>query len=121
MKRNWLRGIIGGLSFTSALFIFQACYGTLQDFQHDIEVRGKVTSKASGMPIQGVKVSMASNSQYEHTDQMGFFTLYTEATDILTIRFEDIDAEENGSYANRDTVLSDIWEHVYLDIEMEEK
>ena len=121
MKRHWMRGIVGGLSFTSALFIFQACYGTLQDFQHDIEIRGQVTSKTSSTPIEGIKVSVTGTSQYEHTDQQGFFTLYTEATDMLTIRFEDIDAEENGSYSDRDTVLNDVREHVYMDIEMEEK
>lgn len=31
MKKGWIRKLICGLSFGSALFIFQACYGTPQD------------------------------------------------------------------------------------------
>jgi putative lipoprotein (rSAM/lipoprotein system) len=116
-----MRGIIGGLSFTSALFIFQACYGTPQDFELDLMVQGKVTSKASGTPIEGIKVTLPSSSQYAHTDGEGSFSFYTRGADNLNIRFEDIDAEENGSYTDRDTILTDAWEDVYLDIKMEEK
>jgi putative lipoprotein (rSAM/lipoprotein system) len=116
-----MRGIIGGLSFTSALFIFQACYGTPQDLGSDLMVHGKVTSSVSGAPIEGIKVSVASNSQYAHTDEEGLFSFYTVAADNLNIRFEDIDAEENGSYADRDTMLTEAWEEVYLDIKMEKK
>lgn len=121
MKRNWLRGIIGGLSFTSALFIFQACYGTPQDFSPDVMVQGTVKSNKSGIPIEGVKISVANQEQYEYTDEEGFFAFYTESANTLTLKFEDVDAVQNGSYADKDTVLSDAWENVYLDIEMEEK
>ena len=121
MKPNWLRNIVRGLSFTSALFIFQCCYGTPQDFNSDIMVQGKVKSKNSGIPIEGVKVSVANQEQYEYTDEEGFFAFYTEFSNTFTVKFEDTDAAQNGSYSDRDTVLVDIWEHVYLDIEMEEK
>ena len=121
MKRNWMRGIIGGLCFTSALFIFQACYGTPQDFEFDLLVEGKVTSKGSGDPIKGIKVSVASISQYAHTNEEGLFSFYSNAADMFIIRFEDVDAEENGSYVDMDTVLNNVREDVYLDIEMEEK
>lgn len=121
MKPNWFRNMIAGLSFTSALFIFQSCYGTPQDFLPDVKIEGKVISKTSGNPIEGVKVSVARSSQYEHTDAGGRFSFYTEASDLLTIRFEDIDNEENGLFADRDTVLQDVWEPVYMDIEMVEK
>ena len=121
MKRKWIRGIIGGLSFTSALFIFQACYGTPQDLERDTLVHGKVTLKASDTPIEGIKVTVTSNSQYAHTDEEGLFSFYTIAADRLTIKFEDIDDEENGAYSDKDTLLLGVWEDVYLDIEMEEK
>ena len=121
MKQYWLRNIIRGLSFTSALFIFQCCYGTPQDLNSDIMVQGKVKSKTSGNPIEGVKVSVTNNTQYEHTDKDGFFAFYTEAANTLTLKIEDIDDVQNGSYADKDTVLIETWENVYLEIEMEEK
>ena len=121
MKPNWLRNIVRGLSFTSALFIFQCCYGTPQDLNHDIMVQGKVKSQSSGNPLAGIKVSVANNTQYEHTDDDGFFAFYTEPRDTLTLNFEDLDDVQNGSYADKDTVLIETWENVYLEIEMEEK
>lgn len=32
-NRNWVRILLGGFSMTSALFVFQACYGSPQDFE----------------------------------------------------------------------------------------
>ena len=46
-RKSWIRQLITGVSFTSALFVFQACYGTPQDFGVDILVEGKVKSKSS--------------------------------------------------------------------------
>ena len=77
MKRNWIRKLIGGLSFTTALFVFQACYGTPQDFGADVFIEGLVKSKKTGEPIKGIKVSVADNPQYQYTDEDGeFFILY---------------------------------------------
>lgn len=121
MRRNWIRSIIGGLSFASALFIFQACYGTAQDLGLDLLVEGQVKSKTSGLPIEGVKVSVANNMQYEYSDDEGKFSFYTELFDHLTIKFEDVDSTQNGSFADRDTVLTQLGDNVYLDVEMEEK
>lgn len=121
MKRNWIRKIIGGLSFTSALFIFQACYGTPQDFGLDLLIEGQVKSKTSGLPIKGIKVSIADNMQYDLTNDEGQFTFYTEMIDTMKIVFEDIDSTQNGLYQNKDTVLTDFSEKVFLDINLDEK
>lgn len=121
MKRNWIRKIVGGLSFTSAMFIFQACYGTPQDFSLDFLVEGQVKSKTSGLPIKGIKVSVTDNMQYEITGENGKFSFYTEMLENLKIQFEDVDSIQNGLYNNRDTVLTDISEKVYLDVMLEEK
>lgn len=40
MKRDWKRKIIGGLCLTSVAFVFQACYGTPQDFGNDLLIEG---------------------------------------------------------------------------------
>jgi hypothetical protein len=121
MERNWFRKIIGGLSFTSAMFIFQACYGTPQDFGLDLLVEGQVKSKTSGLPIKGVKVSISDNLQYEYTNEEGKFSFYTEMLENMTIKFQDVDANQNGIFADRDTVIKNIKKKIYLDIELIEK
>jgi len=121
MKRNVIRKIIGGLSLTSAMFVFQACYGTPQDFGLDLLVEGQVKSKSSGLPIKGIKVSVADNIQYELTDDEGKFSFYTELLEGLTLQFQDVDSTQNGLYAGKDTVLTDLSDNVYLDIVLEEK
>jgi hypothetical protein len=121
MKKNRIGKIIGGLSFTSALFIFQACYGTPQDFGLDLLIEGQVKSRSSGLPVKGIKVSVADNMQYDLTDEEGMFSFYTEMVDGLTLQFQDIDSTQNGLYFDKDTVLTDLSENVYLDIALEEK
>jgi len=121
MKQNWIRKIVGGLSLTSAMFVFQACYGTPQDFGLDLLIEGQVKAKASGLPIKGIKVSVADNMQYEITDEEGKFSFYTEMLEGLTLQFQDIDSIQNGLYFDKDTVLNELSEKVFLDITLEEK
>lgn len=121
MKRNRIRNLIGGLSFTSALFIFQACYGTPQDFGHDLLIEGLVKSKTSGAPIKGIKVSVPVNMQFQLTDEEGHFSFYTGMQGNLKIQFEDIDLTQNGSYANKDTVINPVSQKVFMEIKLENK
>ncbi|HEX2395518.1 MAG TPA: hypothetical protein VHI78_09230 [Bacteroidales bacterium] len=121
MKRNWIRKIIGGLSFTSVLFVFQACYGTPQDLIPDLLIEGQVKSKTSELPIKGIKVSVADNFQYQITDEDGKFSFYTEMIEGITLQFEDIDSIQNGSFINKDTVINEFIDQIYLDIFLEEK
>jgi len=51
MKQSWRKKILGGLSLTSALFIFQACYGTLHDMGLDIFIEGQVKSEKTNLKI----------------------------------------------------------------------
>ena len=121
MKTKWVRNIIGGISFTSALFVFQACYGTPQDFGIDMFIEGQVKSKTSGLPIKGIKVTVADNNQYEFTDENGKFSLYTYMHEGVKLQFRDIDSTQNGLFLNKDTILTRISEKMYLDITLEEK
>jgi len=106
MKRNWVRKLVGGLSFTTALFVFQACYGTPQDFGEDLYIKGVVRSKTTGNAISGIKVSVGNSVQYEITDKYGKYGLYTSMADNLKVTFEDIDGVTNGFYEKKDTVIS---------------
>lgn len=115
-KGSWARKIIGGLSFTSAMFIFQACYGTPQDFEPDLLIEGKVKAQATGLPIKGIRVSITGEEQNLLTDEAGQFSFYTLMKDSITLRFEDIDNAQNGSFATKDTVLTDFSKEVFVEI-----
>jgi len=112
---------LGGLSLTSALFIFQACYGTPQDMGLDIIIEGKVISKQTNMPVKGIRVSVEDKLQYQFTDIDGKFSFYTETAKSYKIKFEDIDTSENGNFFGKDTVLASIDKRVYLNIALQEK
>jgi putative lipoprotein (rSAM/lipoprotein system) len=120
MKRNWRKGIIGGLSFTSALFIFQACYGMPQDFYEDIQFSGQVKSKTTGKPIEGILVSLNDGAAVE-TSENGEFQFFSMPLDQANLRFQDVDGENNGEYVSKDTVITQPGEYVVLEIELEEK
>lgn len=120
MKKNWIRALLRGFSLTSAMFIFQACYGTPQDFGLDLYIEGQVKAKISGLPIKGIRVSVTNDAQYGFTDKDGKFSLYTTREDQLLISFEDIDLAENGKFMKKDTVLTNIPNKVTLNISLEE-
>ena len=115
------RKIIQGLSLTSVLFVFQACYGTAQDFGLDVFIEGQVLSKTTGLPIEGIKVSIADDVQYEVTDKDGMFALYTYPKYRLRLLFQDIDSEEKGHNLDKDTILTELREKMYLNIALDEK
>jgi hypothetical protein len=121
MKHNWKNKIFGGLSLTAAMFIFQACYGTPQDFGLDVLIEGQVKSGTSGLPVKGIKVSIVELPQYLYTDGDGKFSFYTESADTITVKFEDTDSSQNGSFAGRDTIITGATDRVYLDIVLKEE
>lgn len=121
MKRTWVRKLIGGMSLTTAAFIFQACYGTPQDFGADIYITGSVKSKKTSEPIRGIRVSVKDNPQYLYTDDAGEFSFYTESADIKVIRFEDVDSVKYGSFSDKDTTITTVFRQIHLDIFLEEK
>ena len=54
-------------------------------------------------------------------EDMMIHLFYTEMLEGLTIQFQDIDSVQNGLYIDKDTVLTDLNEKIYLDIALEEK
>ncbi len=122
--QNWIRGMIKGMSFTTALFIFQCCYGMPQDMQDDLLLEGSVTSKTTGLPIEGIKVNVKETGQSQTTNSEGKFSLYAPWMESMTLQFQDVDGNENGFYADSDTVLTDLIpdsEPLTVDITLEEK
>jgi hypothetical protein len=105
MRRKIIRNIFKGLTLTSSAFVFQACYGTGEDFGADALLSGVVKSKITNMPIPGIKVSIDNQPQYEVTDADGQFEIYVSTDEDLRVCFEDIDAGEDGAYLPKDTVV----------------
>lgn len=123
MKKDWKRKIYGGLCLTSIAFVFQACYGTPQDFGNDLLLTGQVNSKKTGLPIKGIKVSVVDGTQYVPTDDAGKFSFYIGKTGSIRLKFEDTDADLNGSFQSKDTLVTtnkDV-EEINLTIQLEEK
>lgn len=126
MKAKWLRNVVGGLSFTSALFIFQACYGMDMDPMSDVLVEGKVTAKTTGLPIGNILVYAEPDGNGMQTDENGEFSFYSPIFEEITLVFEDIDSMQNGNFQTKDTLLNvneilNSANRVSVDITMEEK
>ncbi|MDR1878067.1 MAG: carboxypeptidase-like regulatory domain-containing protein, partial [Bacteroidales bacterium] len=99
MKRNWIKKLIGGISFTSALFVFQACYGTGHDRYYDYYIEGTVRSKTTGEPLPDIKISLAYSQQYANTNMDGQFSFYLEKQELYKFRFEDTDSLRYGNHS----------------------
>jgi hypothetical protein len=122
MKRNWLRTIIGGLSFGTMLFVFEACYGTPQDNAgFDVLVQGKVKSKATGQAIKGIKVSAVYSPQFQYTDDQGKFSFYVFTGGTFALKFQDTDSIQNETYQSKDTTLYNARDTVFVDVALENK
>ena len=44
-----------GVSLTAAMFVFQACYGSMRDY-YDVQVTFRVVAEDTGLPIDGVDI-----------------------------------------------------------------
>lgn len=106
MRSKLVKKIIGGFSLTTALFVFQACYGPPQDFGADALIEGVVKSKKTGLPVKGILVSVPEYQQNLYTDAAGGFSFYTVPDESCKITFRDTDAELNGAFMDKDTLLS---------------
>lgn len=106
-----LRKILGGISLTAAMFVFQACYGTA-DYCPSVEYNFRVVD-TKGSPIPNIKVSSQwqSNGNYVYdwhflgvSDSAGIAHLWMEDCNGLDVKFRFSD--EDSVYAVYDTVLN---------------
>ena len=121
MKRKQIRALIGGLSFGTALFVFQACYGMPQDWQDDVFIEGKIVSLTSGQPVKGIKVESELHGHLGISDNLGNFAFYTPWTNTLRLTIEDTNPDSDGDYLSKDTVLVDPKQQEFLNITIEER
>lgn len=121
MKRKQIRALFGGLSFGTALFVFQACYGMPQDMLDDVFIEGKVVSHANGLPVKGIKVKSYHYEHFGITDSLGNFAFYTPWANSIRLTIEDNDPNSDGDYLSKDTLLMDPARLIFLNLSIEEK
>ncbi len=121
MKPNWRKNLFRGLCLTSVAFVFQACYGTPQDFGYDLLLEGKVVSKSTGLPLKGIKVSITDGAQYVYSDNDGKFGFYAELRDNIPLTFEDIDGAENKQFIKKDTVVNVTTDRLLVNVALDKK
>lgn len=119
--RKLKRRVFGFLSFSTALFVFQACYGTPQDFQDYMMLEGKVVSTKTAKPVAGIKVSTLNPEHHDITGDSGRFVLHTDLNSEYFVSFEDLDPEMDGNFTGKDTLIVTSEPFAYLYISLEEK
>jgi len=105
-RRQVFRTLFGFFSLSGMLFVFQACYGTPQDFGMDVLIKGKVISAENQAGIHDIKISIDGLPQYTRSSGDGSFGLFVERASQYRIIFTDTDGQTNGFYAEKDTLLS---------------
>ncbi len=117
---KWLHNLLKGVSLSTALFIFQACYGTGQNPMFDERGEAPMTfvvrSASSGELLKGVVISGSDNDfagkYYQElgvTDAEGRCKVsipYYRNAQGPWLKFED----PSGTYEAKDTVLFDLRE-----------
>lgn len=109
-----LRKIMGGISLTAAMFVFQACYGTMDDYyDYSSMVTFRVVSAETGAPLPSIRIEArqitpesgsdgdSTWTNHEYTDSNGLATLW--ATRDRAHHFYLID--DSSNYATADTIL----------------
>jgi len=119
--RKWLRTIFGCISLTTVAFVFQACYGTYQDYpSNDLVIRGKVTDTLD-TPLRDIKVSIKGVELADTTDSDGMFSIHTGGSFVYDMRFESIEPDSVSLFQSKDTVIycnhedKDIFFNIRLD------
>ena len=116
--RKWLHNLLKGASLTTALFIFQACYGVPQPALYEdygeAAMSFSLMSKSTGEPLEGIVISGSerSNGHYQELGVTGpdgrcsVNIPYIRNAHGPFLEFED----PAGNYMPKDTSLADLRE-----------
>lgn len=103
---KWFRNLLKGLSFTTVLFVFQACYGT--GGGRGISIEFNVVSSDDGHPVEGIKISSTCDDYVVFTDSEGkayYWLDYSLNGESARFTFEDVDGAEHGLYNTMEEVV----------------
>ena len=113
---KWLRNLFKGASLTTALFIFQACYGTPQDVLYEYgeaKISFTLLSGSTGEPLEGIHIKSRIARDYPFGEDIGItgkdgscevMLPYLRNEEGPYVRFED----PENNYRVKDTVLFDL-------------
>lgn len=116
--RKWLHNLLKGASLTTALFIFQACYGVPQPALYEdygeAAMSFSLMSKSTGEPLEGIVISgsVRSGKYYQELGVTGpdgrcsVNIPYIRNAQGPFLEFED----PAGNYMPKDTSLADLRE-----------
>lgn len=113
---KWLHNLLKGASLTTALFIFQACYGTPYD--HDVQVETlefNVRDAETGDPIEGIDLHLRF-TQFEGDEWHDVGTTGEDGIVCSELVFRAGDTlipeylfdHQANAYQVKDTVITDI-------------
>ena len=118
---KWIRKILKGVSFTAVLFVFQACYGPMEDYREGPlgGVTLHVTDAASGQPLPDIKVETRWQNNQNDSDISYMTSWYeqgeTDSTGILSLELHDQGAwlklrfsDSDSLYTVKDTIIRDL-------------
>lgn len=117
IKRKLWNVLWKGCSMTTMMFVFQACYGTFEDYGMDVYIEGVVKCKDTRQPMAGVKVVVRDSFQYTVTNEQGEYGLYVTADTAYRVSFE-VDGE--AGIRQRDTVVRSREEKIVLNMFLEQ-
>ena len=112
---KWLHNLLKGLSLTTALFIFQACYGT-PEWLPDNTLPFKVVAADTGEPLEGARIS----SRVQAADNLDWISCgVTNEYGEALVFFGTMDGADpqfriwapGTEYLVKDTVLTDLRYH----------
>ena len=120
-KSRFFSNLLRFTGLTTVLFVFQACYGTPQDFGNDVLIEGTVLSADNQTPLQDIEVKLINDSLTStyKTDLQGKFSIYTNVNTEYKLILTDVDGVSNGSFLPYDTTITDSGLNSYVaDIEL---
>lgn len=121
---KFLRNLIKGASLTTALFVFQACYGT-PDWLHEADASFRVVSATDGKPIKDVGIY----TRVYHSENLDWnLRGYTNDSGMASIMVGIMDGQspefrfqtDDGSFIAKDTVITDLHNGV-IQVRLQEK
>lgn len=115
---KWLHNLLKGASLTTALFIFQACYGTVPGplwEEGTAPMSFTLLSGSTGEPLEGIQIRSKVTRENSFGSALGVTgqdgrcdvsLLYFRNAEGPFVRFED----PEGRFQVKDTVLFDLRE-----------
>lgn len=105
VRRKFLKRVFSFFGITSALFIFQACYGAPQDLDAPNEISGTVFNDGTNQRVAGIRVINTTEQDTCITDSSGSFSISCVDPNSV-LRFEDADGTQNGLFDPLDSNLT---------------